>query len=79
SGEVGREFIRETLKSLGLNPKQVKKVRRKVPGVVPVTAWPAGRRVQLDATQLSLADGSKVWVYIAIDVSSRSCLLLCGA
>ncbi|MGL4610995.1 MAG: hypothetical protein ACRCYY_15175, partial [Trueperaceae bacterium] len=30
SGEVGREFIRETLKSLGLNPKQVKKVRRKV-------------------------------------------------
>ncbi|MGL4609135.1 MAG: integrase core domain-containing protein, partial [Trueperaceae bacterium] len=76
SGEVGREFIRETLKSLGLNPKQVKKVRRKVPGVVPVTAWPAGRRVQLDATQLSLADGSKVWVYIAIDVASRSCLLL---
>lgn len=74
--ELGREFIRQTLKSLGLNPAQVKKGRRKVPGVVPVTAWPAGRRVQLDATQLSLADGSKVWVYIALDVASRTCLLI---
>lgn len=75
-GEVGREFTRQTLRSLGLNPAQVKKARRKVSGVIPVTAWPAGRRVQLDATQLSLADGSKVWVYIAIDVASRTCLLI---
>jgi putative transposase len=74
--DIGREFTRKTLKSLGLNPHQVKKARRKVPGVVPVAAWPAGRRVQLDATQLSLVDGSKVWVYIALDVSSRSCLLI---
>jgi putative transposase len=74
--ELGREFIRVTLKSLGLNPSQIKKARRKVAGVVPVSAWPAGRRVQLDATQLSLANGSKVWVYIAMDVSSRTCLLV---
>lgn len=75
-GAIGREFIRKTLKSLGLNPAQVKKARRKVPGVVPASAWPAGRRIQLDATQLSLADGSKVWVYIAMDVLSRACLLI---
>lgn len=76
AGEVGREFTRQTLCSLGLNPTQVKKARRKVPGVVHVSIWPAGRRVQLDATQLSLADGSKVWVYIAMDVLSRTCLLI---
>lgn len=64
------------MKALDLNPTQIKKARRKVPGVVPVTAWPVGRRVQLDATQLSLADGSKVWVYIAMDISSRACLLV---
>lgn len=74
--DIGREFTRQTLRRLGLNPKQVKKAKRKVPGVVPVTAWPAGRRIQLDATQLSLADGSKVWVYIAMDVASRTCLLI---
>jgi transposase InsO family protein len=73
---LGREFIRTTLKKLGLNPAQVKKVRCNVPGVVPVTEWPAGRRVQLDATQISLTNGTKLWVYIALDVCSRSCLAI---
>lgn len=73
---LGREFIRKNLKILGLNPAQVKKVRRKIPDVVPVTEWPTGRRVQLDATQISLSNGTKFWVYIALDVCSRSCLAI---
>jgi transposase InsO family protein len=73
---LGREFIRKTLKVLGLNPAQVKKARRNVPGVVPINEWPAGRRVQLDATQISLTNGTKLWVYIALDVCSRSCLAI---
>ena len=73
---LGREFIRKTLKMLGLNPPQLKKARRNVPGVVPVTDWPIGRRVQLDATQISLTGGTKLWVYIALDVCSRSCLVI---
>jgi putative transposase len=73
---LGRELIRRTLKALGLNPNQIKKARRKVPGVVPVTEWPAGRRIQLDATQIRLSSGTKLWVYIALDVNSRSCLII---
>lgn len=73
---LGREFIRKTLKTLGLNPPQLKKARRNVPEVVPVTEWPIGRRVQLDATQISLSNGTKLWVYIALDVNSRSCLAI---
>jgi transposase InsO family protein len=73
---LGRELVCKTLQSLGLNPTQVKKARRNVPGVVPVTEWPAGRRVQLDATQISLTKGTKLWVYIALDVCSRSCLAI---
>lgn len=73
---LGRELIRRSLKVLALNPKQIKKTRPKIPGVVPVTEWPAGRRVQLDATQIRLSSGTKLWVYIALDVSSRSCLVV---
>ncbi len=32
--------------------------------------WPAGRRLQIDATRLSLADGV-CWVYHVLDVQSR--------
>lgn len=32
--------------------------------------WPAGRRIQIDATRLSLADGV-CWVYHLLDVESR--------
>lgn len=52
---LGREFIRKTLKILGLNPAQVKKARRKVAGVVPVSEWPEGSRSKI-RQHCSLAD-----------------------
>lgn len=67
--------VRKTLVRLKLNPAPVKKPRRVVPGVVPVHEWPEGRRVQIDATRLSLDDGV-VWVYIVLDVLSRVVLAI---
>ena len=32
--------------------------------------WPEGRRVQIDATRLSLSDGI-CWIYFVLDVTSR--------
>ena len=67
--------VRKMLFKLKLNPAPVKKPRRVVPGVVPVHEWPAGRRVQIDATRLSLEDGI-VWIYIVLDVFSRAVLAI---
>ena len=67
---VGLHRVRELLGELGLNPPQPRKTRKPSADVVAPPDWPAGRRVQIDATRLSLADGV-CWVYHVLDVQSR--------
>ncbi len=67
---VGLHGVRELLGELGLNPLQPRKTRKPSADVVSPPDWPAGRRVQIDATRLSLADGV-CWVYHVLDVESR--------
>ena len=68
--QVGLHRVRELLGELGLNPPQPRKTRKPSKEVVPPPEWPAGRRVQIDATRLSLKDGT-CWVYHVLDVESR--------
>jgi putative transposase len=68
--KVGLHRVRKLLGELGLNPPQPRKSRRPSPDVVAAPDWPAGRRVQIDATRLSLADGV-CWVYHVLDVQTR--------
>lgn len=70
---VGLHRVRELLGELGLNPPQARKTRKPSPKVVAPPEWPTGRRVQIDATRLSLADGV-CWVYHVLDVESRAVL-----
>lgn len=67
---VGLHRVRELLGELGLNPPQPRKTRKPAAEVVAPPEWPTGRRVQIDATRLSLADGV-CWVYHVLDVQSR--------
>ena len=67
---VGPHRVRELLGELGLNPPQPRKTRKPSPAVVAPPEWPTGRRIQIDATRLSLADGV-CWVYHVLDVQSR--------
>ena len=67
---LGLHRVRELLGELGLNPPQPRKTRRPSPEVRAPPEWPAGRRIQIDATRLSLADGV-CWVYHVLDVESR--------
>lgn len=68
--QVGLHRVRELLAELGLNPPQPRKTRKPATEVVAPPDWPTGRRVQIDATRLSLADGV-CWVYHVLDVESR--------
>ena len=68
--QVGLHRVRELLGELGLNPPQPRKTRKPASEVVAPPDWPAGRRLQIDATRLSLADGV-CWVYHVLDVQSR--------
>ncbi len=68
--QVGLHRVRELLGELELNPPQPRKTRKPSPDVVASPDWPTGRRVQIDATRLSLADGV-CWVYHVLDVESR--------
>lgn len=71
--QTGLEHVRRTVRALGLERPRVKKTR-KAPAVVTLPEdWPPGRRVQIDATRLSLPDGV-CWVYIVLDVPSRAAL-----
>ena len=71
--QIGRECVRQLMGELGLQPlPPVKKSRKKQP-VVAEQDWPQGRRLQIDATRLSLDDGV-AWVYLVEDVNSRQCL-----
>jgi putative transposase len=66
---VGLHRVRELLGELGLNPLQPRKTRKPSADVVSPPDWPAGRRVQIDATRLSLADGV-CWVYHMLSFSN---------
>jgi putative transposase len=71
---IGRERVRRFLAAaLGLRHERFKKKRRAIPASTTTTELPQGRRVQIDATRLSLADGV-TWVYVVEDVASRVCL-----
>ena len=70
---IGRDRLRRLLRTLGLSQAVVRKPRRPKAAIQVEEAWPEGRRVQIDATRLSLADGIS-WVYLVEDVASRVCL-----
>lgn len=67
---IGLHKVRVALGELQLNPPQPRKVRKAPPKVTAEQDWPPGRRVQIDATRLSLPDGV-CWVYFVLDVESR--------
>jgi putative transposase len=68
--KAGLHRVRKLLGELELNPPQPRKTRRPSPDVVAAPDWPTGRRIQIDATRLSLVDGV-CWVYHVLDVNSR--------
>ena len=68
--QLGLHCVRKLLGELGLNPPQPRKTRKPSVDVVVPPDWPTGRRIQIDATRLSLADGV-CWVYHVLDVNSR--------
>lgn len=68
--QIGLHRVRELLGELGLNPPQPRKTRKPSVAVTAPPDWPVGRRIQIDATRLSLADGV-CWVYHVLDVPSR--------
>ena len=70
---VGRDRLRQLLRALGLCQAMIRKPRRPKAAIQMEEEWPEGRRVQIDATRLSLADGIS-WVYLVEDVASRVCL-----
>ena len=70
---VGRDRLRRLLRPLGLSQAMIRKPRRPRPTIQLEAEWPEGRRVQIDATRLSLVDGVS-WVYLVEDVASRVCL-----
>lgn len=71
--QIGRECVRRLMGELGLQPPPPRKKKREKHKVVGVADWPAGRRVQIDATRLTLDDGV-CWVYLVEDVNTRQCL-----
>lgn len=71
--KLGRECVRQLMGELGLQPPPPAKKQRPKHEVVAEQDWPDGRRLQIDATRLSLDDGV-AWVYLVEDVNSRQCL-----
>ncbi|WP_051655621.1 integrase core domain-containing protein [Deinococcus marmoris] len=71
----GRHEVRRLLRELDLIPAQPRKIRRPSVPVLTPLLWPEGRRIQIDATRFSLADGV-AWVYVVLDVQSRAVLHL---
>lgn len=71
--KVGREKVRRLLGELGLTPAPVRRRRNPAPEVTAAPDYPPGRRLQIDATQVTVT-GGKVWVYLVQDVPSRACL-----
>ena len=73
--QPGRHEVRQLLRELDLIPAQPRKTRRPSVPILTPLLWPEGRRVQIDATRFSLADGV-AWVYVVLDVQSRAVLHL---
>jgi putative transposase len=67
---LGREQVRRLLAGVGFEHERPPKKRRTAPVVAAAAECPEGRRVQIDATRLALADGV-AWVYVVEDVASR--------
>lgn len=65
--------VRLALGELDLQPPVPRKSRKQAVPTVCETLWPAGRRIQVDATRFSLGDGV-CWAYLVLDVETR-CLL----
>jgi putative transposase len=72
-GLLGQHTVRLALGTLGINPPQPRKSRKKALPAAPETLWPAGRRIQMDATRFTLADGV-CWAYLVLDVDTRAIL-----
>jgi len=72
-GQIGLHTIRLAVGDLGLQPPVPRKIRKKAVPAVCETLWPAGRRVQVDATRFSLGDGV-CWAYLVLDVETRTLL-----
>lgn len=72
---LGRDEVRPLLRELDLTPAQPRKTRRPAIPLLTPLLWPAGRRVQIDATRFSLADGV-AWVHVVMDVQTRAVLHL---
>jgi len=76
--EVGRERVRRLMREMGLQPPAPVKKTRPKQEPIPEKDWPAGRRLQIDATRLTLDDGV-AWVYLVEDVATRHCLSIDAA
>lgn len=72
-GHLGLHTVRLALRELELHLPVARKTRKKAVPAVCETLWPAGRRVQVDATHFSLGDGV-CWAYLVLNVETRSLL-----
>ena len=72
-GQLGLHMIRLAVSDLGLQPPLPRKTRKKSVPALSETLWPAGRRIQVDATRFSLGDGV-CWAYLVLDVETRTLL-----
>lgn len=75
---IGRERVRRLMGALGLQPPPPIKKKRRSHAVVTERDWPAGRRLQIDATRFRLDDGV-AWVYGVEDVKTRPCVAASAA
>ena len=69
----GLHTVRRHMAELKVQRPVPRKKRRPAVSPTPIVLWPAGRRVQVDATRLSLPDGI-CWAYLVLDVESRALL-----
>lgn len=70
---IGLHTVRLALGELDLQPPVPRKSRKPAVPVVCETLWPAGRRIQVDATRFSLGDGV-CWAYLVLEVQTRTLL-----
>ncbi|UFA51723.1 integrase core domain-containing protein [Deinococcus radiophilus] len=69
----GLHTVRRHMAELKVQRPVPRKKRRPSACPTSIVLWPAGRRVQVDATRLSLPDGI-CWAYLVLDVESRALL-----
>ena len=67
--KVGLEGVRKIMREFGLQQELPKKRSTNIIEVTTSDLWPAGRRIQIDATKTEHG-----WVYIVLDVTSRAVL-----